>query len=269
RSVAMKRSSFILLLALTLVPAAVAGQALQTGDIRGRAMDGSGAVLPGVAVTLTSPVLITPKTTVTDPQGGYTFPALTPGTYAVTFELTGFRKFSRTALDVAVGRTLSVDATMEVGAMTENITVEGTPNVDVTKTNLATNLDTSQLQGVPTARDVWSILQNMAPQVVLDREDVGGSEGGLQAVFSTHGSTWHQNTYALNGVNVTDPSATGASGFYFDYDSFQDVQISTAQHRRTSAPLASISTRSPRAGPTSSTADPPTTSRTAAPSATI
>jgi hypothetical protein len=65
---------------------------------------------------------------------------------------------------------------------------------------------------------------------VLDREDVGGSEGGLQAVFATHGSTWHQNTYALNGVNVTDPSATGASGFYFDYDSFQDVQISTAQH---------------------------------------
>jgi hypothetical protein len=226
----MKRSSFILLLALALVPAAVTGQALQTGDIRGRAMDGSGAVLPGVTVTLTSPVLITPKTAITDPQGGYTFPALTPGTYAVTFELTGFRKFSRTAVEVAVGRTLTVDATMEVGAMTENITVEGTPNVDVTKTNLATNLDTSQLQGVPTARDVWSILQNMAPQVVLDREDVGGSEGGLQAVFSTHGSTWHQNTYALNGVNVTDPSATGASGFYFDYDSFQDVQISTAQH---------------------------------------
>jgi len=226
----MKRSSVILLLALTLVPSILWAQALQTGDIRGRALDSSGAVLPGVAVTLTSPVLITPKTTTTDAQGTYAFPALTPGTYALTFELSGFRKFSRTELEVSVGRTLTADATMAVGAMTENITVEGTPNVDVTKTNLATNLDTHQLQGVPTARDVWAILQNMAPQVVLDREDVGGSEGGLQAVFSTHGSTWHQNTYALNGVNVTDPSATGASGFYFDYDSFQDVQISTAQH---------------------------------------
>jgi len=226
----MKRSSFILLVALTLVPSLARAQALQTGDIRGRALDTSGAVLPGVTVTLTSPVLITPKTAITDAQGGYTFPALTPGTYAVTFELGGFRKFSRTAVDVSIGRTLTLDATMEVGAVTENVTVEGTPNVDVSKTNLATNLDTSQLQGVPTARDVWSLLQNMAPQVVLDREDVGGSEGGLQAVFATHGSTWHQNTYALNGVNVTDPSATGASGFYFDYDSFQDVQISTAQH---------------------------------------
>src|SRR6185503_14983957 len=179
---------------------------------------------------LTSPVLITPKTTTTDAQGTYAFPALTPGTYALTFELSGFRKFSRTELEVSVGRTLTADATMAVGAMTENITVEGTPNVDVSKTNLATNIDTHQLQGVPTARDVWAILQNLAPQVVLDREDVGGSQGGLQAVFSTHGSTWHQNTYAMNGVNVTDPAATGAAGFYYDYDSFEEVNISTAQH---------------------------------------
>src|SRR5262249_34885972 len=133
----MKRSSFILLVALTLVPSLVRAQALQTGDIPGRALDTSGAVLPGGAGTLTSPVLATPKTATTDAQGGYTFLALTPGTYAVTFELTGFRKFSRTALDVAVGRTLTVDASMEVGAVTEDITVEGTPNVDVTKTNLA------------------------------------------------------------------------------------------------------------------------------------
>jgi hypothetical protein len=226
----MKRSSLLLLVAFAFLPSLLDAQVLQTGDIRGTAMDASGGVLSGVTVTLTSPVLITPKTTTTDDQGVYAFPALTPGTYSVVFEMSGFRKFTRAGIEVAVGRTLTVDATMDVGAVTENVTVQGTPTVDVTRTNVATNLDTSQLQGIPTARDVWAILQNMAPQVVLDREDVGGSEGGLQAVFSTHGSTWHQNTYALNGVNVTDPSATGASGFYFDYDSFQDVQISTAQH---------------------------------------
>src|SRR4029078_8485408 len=222
----MKRSSVILLLALTLVPSSLWAQALQTGDIRGRALDSSGAVLPGVAVTLTSAFLTATKTTTPDAQGTHPFPALTPGTYALTFELSGFRKFSRTELEVSVGRTLTADGTMAVGAMTENITVEGTPNVDVSKTNLATNLDTHQLQGVPTARDVWAILQNMAPQVVLDREAVGGSEGGLQAVFSTHGSTWHQNTYALNGVNVTDPSAPGASGFYLDKQRFPHVPLS-------------------------------------------
>jgi hypothetical protein len=156
--------------------------------------------------------------------------------------LSGFRKFSRTAVEVSIGRTLNVDATMEVGAMTENITVEGTPNVDVTRTNLATNLDTSQLQGVPTARDVWAILQNMAPQVVLDREDVGGSEGGLQAVFSTHGSTWHQNTYALNGVNVTDPSATGRAASISTTTASRTCRFQPRSTRRTSAHPASIST---------------------------
>ncbi len=65
---------------------------------------------------------------------------------------------------------------------------------------------------------------------MLDREDVGGSEGGLQAVFSVRGTTWHQNTYSMNGVNVTDPAATGATDFYFDYDSFEEVEISTGSH---------------------------------------
>src|SRR5262249_34868564 len=126
--------------------------------------------------------------------------------------------------------TVSIDATLEVGNLTETVDVSGAPLVDVTQTTVATNLDTKALQEIPTSRDVWAILQNMAPQVVLDREDVGGSQGGLQAVFSTHGASWHQNTYAMNGVNVTDPAATGAAQFYYDYDSFEEVSIATAQH---------------------------------------
>ena len=120
--------------------------------------------------------------------------------------------------------------TLEAGNLAETVTVVGgPPTVDVTNTNIATSIDAQALQTIPTARDVWAILQNLAPQVVLDREDVGGSQGGLQAVFSAFGSTWHQNTYALNGVNVTDPAASGAAGYY-DYDSFQETQVSTAQH---------------------------------------
>src|SRR4029453_14354693 len=122
-------------------------------------------------------------------------------------------------LIVTAARTLTVDITLQTGELTETLTVVGEPpTVDVTNTNVATSMDTKALETIPTARDVWAILQNLAPQVILDREDVGGSQGGLQAVFSAFGSTWHQNTYALNGVNVTDPAASAAAGSYYDFD---------------------------------------------------
>jgi hypothetical protein len=219
-------------LALALLPAFAGegfAQALQTGNVTGKVTDNTGARAPGVTVTMTSPVLITPRTATTDAEGIYKFAALPPGTYSVSFELSGF-KTTRRSVPVTIATTLTVDAVLEVGNVSETVEVVGAGLIDVTQTNVATNIDDKTLQSIPTARDVWAILQNMAPQVVLDREDVGGSEGGLQAVFSTHGSSWHQNTYAMDGVNVTDPAATGAAGFYYDYDSFEEVNISTAQH---------------------------------------
>ena len=219
------------LLTIVLACASLArAQALQTGNIVGKVSDNSGARAPGVSVTLTSPVLITPRRVTTDSEGVYRFTSLPPGTYSLTFELQGFRQITRSGIPVSLATTLTIDETLAIGDISEVIEVVGAPLVDVTQTNVATNLDVAALQQIPTARDVWAILQNMAPQVVLDREDVGGSEGGLQAVFSTHGSSWHQNTYAMDGVNVTDPAATGAAGFYYDYDSFEAVNISTAQH---------------------------------------
>jgi len=220
----------VLTLTMTALSPVALAQSLQTGNITGKVSDNTGARTPGVTVTLTSPVLITPRTMATDQEGTYRFTALPPGTYALAFELAGFRKLTRSNLPVSLATTLTIDATLDVGNLSETVDVAGAPLVDVTQTSVATNLDVNALQGIPTARDVWAILQNMAPQVVVDREDVGGSQGGLQAVFSAHGSTWHQNTYAMNGVNVTDPAATGAAGFYYDYDSFEEVNVSTAQH---------------------------------------
>jgi hypothetical protein len=180
---------------------------------------------------LSSPVLLSPQTRTTDSAGRYVFVNLVPGTYALAFELSGFQRILREQLVVSVGRTVTLDVVLGVAGVSEAVTVVGaTPAVDVSSTKVATNLDQGLLQEVPTSRDVWSILQTQAPAVVLDREDVGGSEGGLQAVFSVRGTTWHQNTYSMNGVNVTDPAATGATDFYFDYDSFEEIEISTGSH---------------------------------------
>ena len=68
------------------------------------------------------------------------------------------------------------------------------------------------------------------PGLVISRPDVGGTSGGLQGTFSARGTTSAQNTSFLNGVNVGDPAAIGAAGFYYDFDAFDDIQVSTGAH---------------------------------------
>ena len=64
----------------------------------------------------------------------------------------------------------------------------------------------------------------------MSRPDVGGTSGGLQGTFSARGTASAQNTSFLNGVNVGDPAAIGAAGFYYDFDAFDDIQVSTGAH---------------------------------------
>ncbi len=223
-------TTFLLILTLALGLGAAFAQT-QRGSIDGRVVDNTGAVLPGVSVTVAGPLLITSQLQTSDAGGNYIFVNLPPGTYELTYAIPGFQTLVRQGVIVSVGRTTTIDVSLDVAGVQETVTVVGeTPPVDVRSTNVSTNLDQALLQDIPTARDVWAILQTQAPQLVLNREDVGGSEGGLQAVFSSKGTTWHQNTYSMNGVVTTDPSATGATMYYFDYDSFEEVQVSTGSH---------------------------------------
>ena len=87
------------------------------------------------------------------------------------------------------------------------------------------DLDEQQLRDIPTARDVWALLEHRVPAVVADRLDVGGSDVGRQALFSARSTSWQQNAFRLDGVETTDPAVRGTSGFYFDYDTFRTVNV--------------------------------------------
>src|SRR5262245_10203498 len=103
------------------------------GTIAGQVADSTGAMPPGLAVEATSPALIEgTKATVSDNQGRYQIPDLRPGTYKVTFGLTGFRTVVREGIELTAGFTASVNIQMAVGAVEETITVAGaSPVVDV------------------------------------------------------------------------------------------------------------------------------------------
>ncbi|MCC6990886.1 MAG: hypothetical protein IT181_17905 [Acidobacteria bacterium] len=92
------------------------------------------------------------------------------------------------------------------------------------------NLGEQLLQGTPGGRDIWSLVEYKVPSLLITRPDVGGTSGGLQGVFTARGTTSAQNSSFLNGINVGDPAAIGAAGFYYDFDAFDYIQVSTGAH---------------------------------------
>src|SRR5262245_26720601 len=141
--------------ATLLLAASAASAQVQTGSITGIVTDSSSAILPGVTVTLTGEKLIGGASEqTTDAAGVYRFDRLPPGTYVVKFGLQGFRPVTRDDIRISASFVATVNARLEVGSVSESITVTGeSPTVD-TKSNVQqTVLNQEVLEGVPTGRD--------------------------------------------------------------------------------------------------------------------
>src|SRR5436190_18442768 len=123
---------FVLLALAALVPSMAAAQGV-LASITGVVKDTSGAVLPGVTVEVSSPVLIEKtRTGISDAQGNYKIVDLRPGVYTVTFSLTGFATVKREGLELPSNFTMSVNGDLRVGQLEETVTVTGeSPVVDV------------------------------------------------------------------------------------------------------------------------------------------
>jgi hypothetical protein len=211
--------------ACSAAPAFAQGGAGSTGSIQGAVHDASGAVLPGVTVTASSPSMVGTQTVTTTAQGVYRFLGLPAGTYSLTFELPGFGTVVRDDIRIGIGFTATVDMKLGLKSLEESVTVTGeSPAIDTTATRVQTNFDKQQLDSLPNARDMWSLLAE-TPAVTLNRFDVGGSTAGTQTTYIAYGNGG-QNRPLIEGINTTE--GTSAAGFYFDYGSFDEVIIGTA-----------------------------------------
>jgi hypothetical protein len=202
---------------------------VRTGSIWGHVTDTQGAPLPGVSVTLSSP-FGAPKTVVTDEQGIFRFPSLDPSSkYGLAAELSGFKKQEKTEIIVTIGSQSKIDLAMEQGKLEEQVTVVAvTPTIDAKKTSVGKNVTQEIMQSLPSSRDPWNVMQ-MAPSIIMDRENVGGNESGQQAGYYAKGdsSGGGNNVWSLDGVVVTDPAAIGASPIYWDFDAFEEMNVVT------------------------------------------
>jgi len=218
------KAIFVMLLFLSVV---VFSQ-VRTGNIYGTVVDQNDRALPGVSVTLSSSK-IGNMTTVTSMEGKFRFLSLPPASdYSLKFELEGFKTEIRKDIRVIIGENVTLNVKMEVGELKEEIEVIARPPViDTKKTTAATNVTREALQSLPTARDPWVILE-LTPGLMVDRENVGGNESGQQSHYRARGGSQSDSQWNVDGVEVTDPSAPGTSGMYYDYDMFEEMQIQTA-----------------------------------------
>jgi hypothetical protein len=211
--------------ALCLSLFAVSGFAqFQTGNIYGKVQAKDGSVLPGVTVTLTG--VVAPQTTVTDATGNFRFLNLSPGTYSLKADLSGYGTATRSGIGVRVGANADVTMTLNP-SVSESITVTAeAPLLDTRKAGTGISVSNVELQNVPTGRDPWVIMQQ-TPGVLMDRINVGGSESGQQSGYVSRGSTSDQSGWNIDGVSITDVGALGSSPTYYDFDSFEEMQITT------------------------------------------
>jgi hypothetical protein len=186
--------------------------ATNTSGLEGRVTDQSGAVLPGVTVTISSPALQSPQLdTVTDENGHYRFLALPRGVYKVTFELSGFQRVTREDLNIDAGFTATLDPKLAVGAIEETVTVVGdSPVIDVRTTTVVSSIKKDVLETLPTSRS-YEDMGKLAPGIrVSGVPDVGGNHtGGGRGSLVNYGSSNGGSTLMLDGIN-TD----GTAGYY-------------------------------------------------------
>jgi len=195
-------------LAAALVIVSSAGVYAQetTGSVAGRIVDAQGLAIPGVTVTVTGPQ--GSKSVVTDADGRFTIPFLTPGPYTLRAELVGFTPIERPNIQVRLGQTSDLPMTMQVAGVAETVQVTATsPTVDTTTTSIGTNLDSETLSRLPVGRRFSDTLY-LAPGV-----SSSGTAGAANP--SVSGSSGLENEYVVDGVNITN-GGYGALRLVFD-----------------------------------------------------
>ncbi len=216
----------VALVAVALAPVVAYAQQ-STGDIYGTVMDETGGVLPGVSITLSGNLIGTLNQT-TGVNGDFHYIRLSPGDYDLQCQLDGFSTFVQKQVVVVTGGAVSLKITLKPTTVAETVTVTAEqPILDTKKTGVGQNVTQEVLANIPTARDPW-VIMSMVSGIVVDRVNIAGAEGGQQSQFNSRGDVGGNNAmWNMDGVTITDMSAVGSSPTYYDFDAFEEVQVTT------------------------------------------
>jgi hypothetical protein len=185
-----------------------------------------GSAIPGVMVTLTADVLGT-QTTVTSDEGNFRFVRLLPGSYELKFELEGFKTLFRKGIRLYAGKNVTLTIPMELSSIKEEVVVTAKSNVvDTRRTSVGMNITKEALQTLPSSRNPWSVI-SMAPGVMNDAADVGGSESAQQSHPNAGGSDYTDTVWNVDGIDNSSMATVGTSTGYLDVNNYEELQVST------------------------------------------
>jgi hypothetical protein len=190
---------------------AVSAQTIR-GTVTGTVTDSTGAVLPGVTVTLTNTATGISLNGVANQQGAYTIPLVPPGTYDVVAELSGFKKYVRTGVVVEIAQTTRLDIPLQVGTVTEQIAVTGqAPLVRSTTAELGQVIQMKQIQALPLNGRLFEHLITMTPGAMPfysrgdSAENASAAGARIATAHSVNGMPWSGNNYLMDGVANNEP----------------------------------------------------------------
>jgi Carboxypeptidase regulatory-like domain len=233
------RTTGFLLTALLVagIPAPATGQNIGA-TLQGLVTDEQKAVLPGVTVTIINVDTGIARTVVTDTAGWYRAAALSPGTYELTTDLTGFVTYKRSGLTLTTGQAPRIDIMLQVAAVKETVqVVAAAPLVDTTKNTIGLTVTRKDLDSIPLVTRNFLDLANMTPGVT----GVGG--GGV----NTAGQLNRSNSYLVDGVSNDDTIVSSSRGG-FSLEAVREYVVLanqyTAEYGISSGAIVSVVTRS-------------------------
>ena len=221
-----KYVQFCLRLSVVVALAQLAvAQNANTGEIKGTVQDSSNAVVADAKVTITNTATGVTTISVTNSDGIYDAPSVPIGPYTITFSKPGFKEFVRQGVTLQI-QTIAIDATLQVGAASEQITVIGeAPLLQTETSDQSVNFDTKEVLNAPIVGGVWfSELTKVLPGV--------GGGGGRNASggegVAVNGTQSYSANFQIEGSAATDPRDQNASDNYVPIDAIGEVSVNTA-----------------------------------------
>ncbi len=218
-----------LVAALCVLAAMVSGAAAAqgiSGTITGTVKDAQGGVLPGVTVTLRNQASGVTRTTVTEGDGTYRFPALNPGRFTVTAELSGFSTLEARDIEITIGLGLTQDFTMQVQALAETITVHGqAPVVDTTKSEVSGVVTQQQIEALPINSRQYLSLALLMPGTTMDSTRV------FFATVNVGGSVTFNSTGNLVDGVINNFAEDGEPRQNLPEDAVEEFKVSNVQYK--------------------------------------